>query len=108
MAMDNKQTDVPISKPKPAKKDNRIGSKTAPLETEFVIIVIYNIIHRTLTLKAMKITSLLIIIIYTITRSDQEILDSLNQLIPLCQIWISSRMELSRKSNYHIYKSIEK
>ena len=42
MAMDNKQTDVPISKPKPAKKDNRIGSKTAPLETEFVIILIYH------------------------------------------------------------------
>ena len=42
--MDNKQTDVPISKPKPAKKDNRIGSKTAPLETEFVIILIYHLL----------------------------------------------------------------
>ena len=99
--MDNKQTDVPISKPKPAKKDNRIGSKTAPLETEFVIILIYHF-YRTLMLKAMKITSLLIIIIYTITRSDQEIPDFLNQPIPLCQIWISSRKERSRKSNHHI------
>jgi hypothetical protein len=26
-----------ISKPKVIKKDNRIGSKTAPLETDFVI-----------------------------------------------------------------------
>lgn len=25
-----------ISKPRPTKKDNRIGSKTAPLETDFV------------------------------------------------------------------------
>ncbi len=37
MAMEKKLTDnEPISKPKPTKKDNRIGSKTAPLETDFV------------------------------------------------------------------------
>lgn len=86
MAMDNKQSDVPISKPKPAKKDNRIGSKTAPLETEFVRKIIYNIMCRTLMLMAMKITSLLIITIYTITLSDQEIPDFQNRHIPLCQI----------------------
>ena len=37
MAMEKKLTDnEPISKPKPRQKDNRIGSKTAPLETDFV------------------------------------------------------------------------
>ena len=29
-----------VSKPKAVKRDNRIGSKTAPLETDFVIIII--------------------------------------------------------------------
>lgn len=46
MAMEKKLTDnEPISKPKPTKKDNRIGSKTAPLETDFVYYPSNNIYH---------------------------------------------------------------
>lgn len=33
-----------ISKPKAVKKDNRIGSKTAPLETDFVLVSYFTII----------------------------------------------------------------
>ena len=69
MAMDKKPTDnEAILKPKPTKKDNRIGSKTAPLETDFVIIYFYITKIRILKSKETKTIFLHIIISYIITQ----------------------------------------
>ena len=67
--MEKKLTDnEPISKPKPTKKDNRIGSKTAPLETDFVYYPSNNLSYRILTMKDMKMIFQHIITMSTITQ----------------------------------------